>query len=136
MKKRKTIFLLILIIFIVINIGIIIYLKHFQETMPLYYCTILKHTGMYCPACGSTRAVQSLYQLKILKSIYYNPFIIYIYIILIWYITTEAIALIRKKENKLITKKINIYIWIGIVILAVNWTIKLVMQAKGIMMPL
>lgn len=87
--------------------------------------------GFIVFGCGCTRAVYSLYDGNILKSIYYNPLIVYILISSIGYLITEGISKIIKKENKIVPKNINVYIFVGLMLLVLNWIIKLIMLWNG-----
>ena len=100
------------------------YIIYLEKFIKIPECAVYKTFGIYCPGCGATRAVYSLYHGKILKSIYYNPIILYLVI-------TEGIAKILKKENKFFIKNIKIYLYLALIILAINWEIKLLMVFNG-----
>lgn len=117
---------------IIIIVLSMFYITYFDKFIKIPECVILKTFGIYCPGCGATRAVYSLYNGDILQSIYYNPIIIYLIISLIWYLITEGICKMLKKENRFIIKDIKIYLYVGLGILLLNWIIKLVMEFKGI----
>lgn len=108
------------------------YIIYVSKFMRIPECTFYKNLGIYCPGCGATRAVYSLYSGQILKSIYYNPIILYIVFIDFCYLTTEGISKILKKDNKFFVKNIKLYLYLALIILVVNWGIKLFMLAKGV----
>ena len=109
-----------------------VYIRCFDKIITIPECAVFKNIGIYCPGCGATRAVYSLYNGDVLKSIYYNPIIMYILIVLLLYLITEGISKIIKKENKCILKDVNLYVYCGLVILLINWVIKLIMLFQGI----
>lgn len=47
----------------------------FAGTLPK--CLFLQKTGLWCPACGGTRAFEALCHGKILESLYWHPLILY-----------------------------------------------------------
>ena len=108
------------------------YITFFDKIIKIPECAVFKNLGIYCPGCGATRAVYSLYNGDVLKSIYYNPIIMYILIILLLYLITEGICKITKKENKFIIKDVSVYIYYGLAILLINWVIKLAILFQGI----
>lgn len=107
------------------------YIIYLDKFIKIPECAVYKTFGIYCPGCGATRAVYSLYHGKILKSIYYNSIILYLVVIDFWYLITEGIAKILKKENKFFIKNIKIYLYLALIILAINWGIKLLMIFNG-----
>lgn len=130
-KKDWTYILVLSITILVISITTF-YIVYAKKFIKIPECIILKKLGVYCPGCGSTRAVYSLYAGKIFQSIYYNPFILYIAIVDFWYLITEGIAKLLKKENKFFIKDIRLYLYLALIVLALNWVIKLLMLARGI----
>lgn len=134
MQKKKYTYEIILAVTILILLLSIIYISYLREILVIPKCIIYEKFGIYCLGCGCTRAVYSLYNGNILKSIYYNPLIVYIILIVLGYLITEGIAKITKKENKIMTKNINVYIFIGLALLIINWIVKLIMAYKGIPM--
>lgn len=59
---------------------LIFLLYHFQIVNVFAFipdCWIYKFTGHYCPGCGMTRAVFSLSNFHLIRSLSYHPFVIY-----------------------------------------------------------
>lgn len=108
------------------------YVTYMHKFIRIPECAVYKAFGIYCPGCGATRAVYSLYAGNILKSVYYNPLILYLVIVDLWYLITEGMAKILRKENKFFIKNIKIYLYLALIILVLNWVIKVLMLAKGI----
>lgn len=114
--------------------SVIFYITYINKFIKIPECVVYKTLGIYCPGCGATRAVYSLYSGEILQSVYYNPFILYLVVVDLWYIITEGVAKILKKENKFFVKNIKIYLYLALIILFLNWLIKLLMLYKGIIL--
>ena len=112
MKKIDYEYISILITYLLLAIGL---------TFPIPKCPIYTHLGVFCPACGATRAVISLLKFDIKASLLYNPFVLYSFIFSSLYLLIESYNKILKKQvyfpSKLVLK-------IGIIILFLNCIIK------------
>ena len=131
-NKKDWSYIGIFIITLIILFLVICYIIYLNKFIKIPECVVYKNLGIYCPGCGGTRAVFSLYYGDVLKSIYYNPFVLFVVIIDFWYLISEGIAKILKKENKFFVKNINIYLYLSVIVLLVNWIIKIIMLNKGI----
>lgn len=60
-------------------------------------CMLNQLTGLYCPGCGGTRALRYLLSGRLLKSLYYNPIVAYVFFPWIWLLITQSVYIIRKK---------------------------------------
>ena len=65
-----------LLFFIACFLGIIYLLYHLQDSENTHFgiCIIKNVTGIPCPSCGTTRAVELLLQGNVLASLQMNPF--------------------------------------------------------------
>ena len=119
MKKEKNlndyVYMSVIITIILLIVFYIIYVLIGKP--PIFNCWIYEKFGIYCPGCGCTRAVISLFQGHIIKSIYYNPTVLYAVIVLIIYLVGNTIAKVLKREPKYILKYTPVLIYIGIFIL-------------------
>ena len=131
-NKKDWTYICILIGTLIIVFSVIFYIVYLNKFIKIPECSFYKIFGMYCPGCGATRAVYSLYDGKILQSAYYNPLILYLVIVDLWYLITEGAAKIFNKENKFFVKNIKIYLYLALIVLVLNWIVKLLMLSKGI----
>lgn len=89
-------------------------------------------TGLYCPGCGGTRAVKYLLTGHPVLSLCYHPLVLYGAAVLAGEVVIAALA--RKTgPRKWHMRHQNALVYIGVVILIVNWVFKNYMLAvKGI----
>lgn len=112
---------------------IVFYIKYLNKFIKIPQCFLYKKTGIYCLGCGATRALYSLISGNVFRSIYYNPFVLYIIGVDVYFLITESISKVFKRKNNFFIRNINIYIYIGIFILILNWLIKvIVLKCMGI----
>ena len=95
-----------LIMFAILNIVDYFIFKTFIP------CLIHKITGLYCPGCGISRMLISIFHFDFYQAYRYNP---WLFILLILFILYQILKLIT---SKLSTKelKLNNYFYIGILI--------------------
>ena len=132
--KKNLEYIAVLTVTLFVLISILSYVFYLNNFFKIPKCLLYKKTNIYCLGCGSTRAVYSLLEGKILLSMYYNPFILYIIVIDFWYLITEGFSIFMNKKNKLFKKNINIYLCFGLIILIINWIMKTIMLFNGIRM--
>lgn len=119
MKKEKNfndyVYISVIITVLLLIMFYIIYVAIGKP--PIFNCWIYEKFGIYCPGCGCTRALVNLFQGNIIKSLYYNPTVLYAVIVLIIYLVGNTIAKVLKKDSKYILKYTPILIYVGIFIL-------------------
>lgn len=85
--------------------------------MDLLFCPIHKLTGLYCPGCGITRMIISIFKLEFYEAFRYNPYVFIIFPFLVIYELFYIIKLITGKETFI--HKIPKIIWYILLILAI-----------------
>lgn len=121
MKKYSYTFISIFITYILIIISGIIYLYFLKNFISIPACPIYTHLGVYCPACGGTRAIISLLNFDFISSIIFNPIVIYAIFFTTLYLIVESINIFFNKNILIPFKTI---LKIGIFILFANCIIK------------
>ena len=121
MKKNNYEYITILITYLVLMLAIVMYITFANNFITIPKCPIYTHFGLYCPACGGTRAIISLFHFNLIESIKYNPVVIYTFITTTIYLIIETINRVLHK-NKVV--KWNIFIKIGLILLLFNWIIQ------------
>jgi len=83
-------------------------------------CAFHLLTGLYCPGCGGTRAVQYLLKGQLWNSLQYHPLVLYAAVIMLMGVAGAGLARVTGKPKRhLGHEKLLIAIAIGIVL--VNW---------------
>lgn len=135
MNKEDHVFYLIgkVIFFPLILFGVIfsnyVYPLYFDKN-PMMECRLRKYSGYPCPGCGGTRAFVYLFKGELLNSIIYNPAVV---IALILYIHYMVVFFIRKNIKKNINEKplrYDLYFYVFIFIILLQWILKLIIIFK------
>lgn len=99
-------------------------------------CLFRRLTGLYCPGCGGTRALRYLLQGQVMKSLYYNPLVVYMAAVgaaegILWIVSR------RRGEGKPSRRPYEMEIYVGIGVAAVNWVVKngVVLMGGGYLIP-
>ncbi len=116
-------------IFSIIIIGamfaFIIYINFYYAPEQATECTMKMLFGIPCPGCGGTRAIMALLKGKILTSIYYHALVPYSVVIYGVFFVTQTLQRLTKGKIKGV-KFHNWYLWVVLVILIVQYIMKLV----------
>ena len=93
-------------------------------TFPLYPPCIFHHiTGLYCPGCGSTRAIHALLHGDLLGALRFNPLTLLFIFILASYGIVYAIYLIKGKSFN--ASFINpVWIWLLLAVILLFWVLR------------
>lgn len=87
-------------------------------------CLFLRLTGYYCPGCGGTRAVMSLFQGDFLHSFLYHPVVPYAAVIGGWYVISHTIELASKEKYSIGMRYRDLYLYLAVALILSNWVIK------------
>lgn len=112
-----------LIFLVVGGILVFLYIKVLLPILPSMPCVFWKMLGCYCPGCGGTRAVQALFQGKLLTSLWYHPIVMYTVVVFGGFMLTNTLKKIRVLHIKG-WKFHNWYLYVALGIVIVNWIFK------------
>ena len=89
-------------------------------------CAFESLTGLYCPGCGGTRAVIALFNGHPVRSFLYHPAVPYAFVVYCEFmIRMFLVKHFGVKSGK--DGQINIFIYIGIGIILIQWVVKLIL---------
>ncbi|MFP3156298.1 DUF2752 domain-containing protein [Lachnospiraceae bacterium ZAX-1] len=98
----------------------------------LFPCLLHFLTGYYCPGCGGTRAVKAFLEADFIASAVYHPFVMYSVIIGGGFMASHTIEKISRNKIKIGLKYRDIYLWIALAIVAVNFIVKNIALFMGV----
>lgn len=104
--------------------GSIIYKLFLQDRVWLSECLIYKLTGVYCPACGGTRAVMSLLDGRVMESLFYHPVVLYAALLWIAYIGINTMILLWTHGREKMVHITRKYVLVGLLLLLINFIMK------------
>lgn len=84
-------------------------------------CAFHLLTGFYCPGCGGTRAAIAFSSGQIVRSFLLHPFVPYVLILGGWFMISQTIQRISRGKCKIAMHFRMIYLWVGLVIILLNW---------------
>lgn len=122
-KQEKTIYWILMGILLAAVLGYVWWnLSGRPVSFPM--CALLRFTGFYCPGCGGTRACICLLEGDLRASLYYHPIVLYGVCISGWYLISHTIEYLSKGRICIGMRYRDIYLYIAILILLVNWGVK------------
>ncbi|MCR5735063.1 MAG: DUF2752 domain-containing protein [Lachnospiraceae bacterium] len=96
----------------------------FDIIRPFLYCRFKQVTGLYCPGCGGTRALELLLRGEPVLSLYYHAGVLYFFLLYI-FIMGKTFVSIHFGRPALKDKTVYVLIYTGIGIVILQWLIKL-----------
>lgn len=111
MKKR-----LIIAIAFIILIPLITIITIKLLDIVNFKCIYKEMFNIYCPGCGTTRMLKSLFKFELYKAIRYNPLMFILLIITIIYLLYNLILYLKGKKLYIPSKKIILIITIVLVL--------------------
>lgn len=115
---------------ILLNTGIL------DLTTFLYPCLFHQMSGLYCPGCGATRAVQSLLEGHFISCFFYHPFVFYCFVLYVLFMGSHTLEQVQRKWHHAPKKSPHksffvrgldfkvVYVYLGILIILVQWIAK------------
>lgn len=94
-------------------------------------CLFHLTTGLYCPACGGTRAVRALLRGNLKMSFQYHPIVLYMAAVILAEAASFVISKVTKNPRWYLGHELGV-VYGGIAVLMVNWIFKNYMLIKGI----
>lgn len=95
-------------------------------------CIFQLLTGLYCPGCGGTRAIVSLLRGDFVTSFLLHPFVPYVAVVGGWFMLTQTIQRASKGRLSVGMKYRDVYLWIALGLVAVNFLVKNILLINGI----
>ena len=108
------------IIFGCVNVSIFLIVFLFPlylalaRILPIGECGLVSSLGMYCPACGGTRALASLLRFELIESIKYNPIVLVFALGFAAYEIFMVAHLIKGKPRELFVNTKVIYLFLAL----------------------
>lgn len=95
-------------------------------------CVFRLFTGLYCPGCGGRRALRALFHFgDVWRSFLIHPFVLYAVVIFSAFALSFAIHVVSGRKVAMLKFRM-IYVWIGIVLILVNWIVKNIFLINGV----
>ena len=87
-------------------------------------CVLHNLTGYYCPGCGGTRAIHALLHGHIVRSFFYHPIVVYTAVFFGWFMLSQTIEKASRGRLAIGMHYRDIYLWIALAIVLLNWLVK------------
>ena len=97
---------------------------YFLWIFPPDGCTLHNLTGYYCPGCGGTRAIHALLHGHIMRSFFYHPIVVYTAVFFGWFMLSQTIEKASRGRFAIGMHYRDIYLWIALAIVLLNWLVK------------
>lgn len=87
-------------------------------------CILHSIFGLYCPGCGGTRAIYALLHGHVLASFICHPLVLYTAGCGGWFLISQSIERFSRHRIRIGMRFRDIYVWIALGIVVVNFIIK------------
>lgn len=87
-------------------------------------CVLHTLFGIYCPGCGGTRAISALLHGQFIDSFICHPLVPYTAIVGGWFLISQTMERVSKHRFKIGLHYRDIYLWIALGIVVVNFIVK------------
>ncbi len=91
-------------------------------------CVFYSLTGLYCPGCGGTRAVDALFHGHFLRSFLYHPLVPYCAVVGGWFLISQTVERLTGHKKKIAMRYRDCYLWIALAIVIVQFVVKIAIQ--------
>lgn len=98
------------------------FLRHQNDFV--WGCIFNRLTGFCCPSCGGTRAFNAMLHGHFLQSLRYHPIVLYFSVIFTWFMVSWYIEKLSRGHIRIGMKYRDIYVFVGIALLVLNFIIK------------
>ncbi len=105
-------------------LGVYLRFRHLNLDKFFLPCILYSLTGAYCPGCGGTRAVQFLFQGRLLKALIYHPLVFYTALVGGWFMLSQTVERLSRHKLPIGMKYHDNYLWAAIIIVIVNFILK------------
>lgn len=95
-------------------------------------CMFKTMTGLYCPGCGGTRAVVSLLQGRLVRSLLLHPFVFYVAVVGGWFMISQTIQRLSGGKLPIGMKYRELYLWIALALVVANFLVKNILLLCGV----
>ncbi len=124
-RTEQTLYRLGLAVFVAAAVmGVLYQVTGFSLLALQQGCLFNKVTGLYCPGCGGTRAVQALSRGQFGRSFYYHPLVLYSVTVCGWYMVSHTVQKVTRGSVRIAMRYRDIYVWLALVVLGGNFFIK------------
>lgn len=100
------------------------FITGYHITDKMLPCTLHTLTGLYCPGCGGTRAMISLFRGDLLHSFIYHPLVPYTAVICGWFMISQTIQRLSRNRLRIGMHYRDFWLWGALVIVAANFLLK------------
>ncbi len=117
----KTGWILIFICLLYVILARVFGLDLLKHLPPCAFYTI---TGYYCPGCGGSRAVAALLHGKLIRSVFFHPFVLYAAVVGGWFMISQTVQRLSKNRIRIGLHYRNVYLFIALALIFINLIIK------------
>lgn len=95
------------------------------EHYPVFFfpCALKTYGHLYCPGCGGTHAMAYLLQFHIVQSLLYNPLVLFMAVVLVYYYVKTLVCLIIQHGDARFSIYLG-FLWAFLIILVVFFLIR------------
>ena len=105
-------------------LGVFLRITGMKMSALLGPCAFHMITGLYCPGCGGTRAMQALFSGAFFKAFVYHPFVPFIAVTGTWFMVSQTIERALKGRVKIAMHFREVYMWLALAIIVINMLVK------------